>query len=217
MLWKLQAVGKRSQTGDQLQSDQARQQDSHQRNDCQIQQHRPRTPFIKMNQQKRQHRHGNAQTGKDIFAEETAGPDDGSPGNIPPGNSIGDSQRGCCVLPAILQNRNHPCNPEHCRKESWKPASRIRCGLGTSRSNAATAREVGRSGVRFSSPAAKNSKNMTSARRVEMPIPVSCAYTIRIHVEIPALKAAGSRTFSKVRTFLRQSGTGAVRKSPAGG
>ena len=92
MLGKLQAVDKRSQTGDQLQSDQARQQDSHQRNDCQIQQHRPRTPFIKMNQQKRQHRHGNAQTGKDIFAEETAGPDDDSPGNIPSGNSIGDSQ-----------------------------------------------------------------------------------------------------------------------------
>ena len=91
VLGKLQAVGKRSQTGDQLQSDQARQQDSHQRNDCQIQQYRPRTPFIKMNQQKRQHRHGNAQTGKDIFAEEAAGPDDGSPGNIPPGNSISDS------------------------------------------------------------------------------------------------------------------------------
>ena len=92
VLGKLQAVGKRSQTGDQLQSDQAWQQDSHQRNDCQIQQHRPRTPFIKMNQQKRQHRHGNAQTGKDIFAEETAGPGDCSPGNIPSGNSIGDSQ-----------------------------------------------------------------------------------------------------------------------------
>ena len=91
VLWKLQAVDKRSQTGDQLQSDQAWQQDSHQRNDCQIQKHRPRTPFIKMNQQKRQHRHGNAQTGKDIFAEETAGPGDDSPGNIPPGNSIGDS------------------------------------------------------------------------------------------------------------------------------
>ena len=41
---------------------------------------------------------------------------------------------------------------------------------------------VGRSGVRFSSPAAKKQqKNMTRARRVEMPIPVSCAYTIRIH------------------------------------
>ena len=87
--------------------------------------------------------------------------------------------------------------PITAENESWKPASRIRCGLGTSRSNAATAREVGRSGVRLSSPAAKNSKNMTRARRVEMPIPVSCAYTIRIHVEIPALKATGSRTFFK--------------------
>ncbi|SCI37291.1 Uncharacterised protein [uncultured Clostridium sp.] len=120
VLGKLQAVDKRSQTGDQLQSDQARQQDSHQRNDCQIQQHRPRTPFIKMNQQKRQHRHGNAQTGKDIFAEETAGPDDDSPGNIPSGNSIGDSQRGCCSLPTILQNRNHYRNPKHCRKRKLK-------------------------------------------------------------------------------------------------
>ena len=120
MLWKLQAVGKRSQTGDQLQSDQARQQDSHQRNDCQIQQHRPRTPFIKMNQQKRQHRHGNAQTGKDIFAKEAAGTGDGSPNKVPAGNSIGDSigdsQRRCYVLPTILQNRNHYRNPDHCRK-----------------------------------------------------------------------------------------------------
>ena len=123
-LGKLQAVGEGSQPGDQLQSDQARQQDSHQRNDCQIQQHRPRTPFIKMNQQKRQHRHGNAQTGKDIFAEEAAGTGDGNPNKVPAGNSIGDSigdsQRACCVLPAILQNRNHYRNPDHCRKRKLK-------------------------------------------------------------------------------------------------
>ncbi len=53
---------------------------------------------------------------KDIFAEETAGPGDGSPNKVPAGNSIGDSQRGCCFLPTILQNRNHYRNPEHCRK-----------------------------------------------------------------------------------------------------
>lgn len=60
-----------------------------------------------MNQQKRQHRHGNAQTGKDIFAKEAAGTGDGSPNKVPAGNSIGDSigdsQRRCYVLPTILQ------------------------------------------------------------------------------------------------------------------
>ena len=39
-----------------------------------------------------------------------------------------------------------------------------------------------------------------------MPILVSCAYTIRIHVEIPALKATGSRTFSKVEQSCTDQG-----------
>ena len=167
MLGKLQAVGKRSQTGDQLQSDQARQQDSHQRNDCQIQQYRPRTPFIKMNQQKRQHRHGKCPDRQGYFCggrrqtRATA-----ARANIPAGNSIGDSiadsPRACCVLPTILQNRNHHRNPEHCRKrklEACTPESAA--AWAQAEATPPPQGRFGRSGVRLSSPAAKNSKNMT--------------------------------------------------------
>ena len=105
-------------------------------------QYRPRTPFIKMNQQKRQHRHGNAQTGKDILRRRQQARTMAARAIFHPATPSATRSEGAASSQPSCKTGIITAIPITAEKESWKPASRIRCGLGTSRSNAATARRL---------------------------------------------------------------------------